>query len=93
MIESFRDKETERVFFRQRSRRFSEALARSALKKLLLLDAADSIQDLRLPPGNRLERLAGDRRGQYCIRINDQWRLCFEWKSGHAVNVEIVDYH
>ncbi|MYA23440.1 MAG: type II toxin-antitoxin system RelE/ParE family toxin [Gemmatimonadetes bacterium] len=93
MIESFRDRETERVFFRQRSRRFSGTLARSALKKLLLLDAADSIQDLRLPPGNRLERLAGDRRGQYGIRINDQWRLCFEWKSGHAANVEIVDYH
>lgn len=93
MIESFRDRETERVFFRQRSRRFSGSLARSALKKLLLLDAADSIQDLRLSPGNRLERLAGDRRGQYSIRINDQWRLCFEWKAGRAVNVEIVDYH
>ena len=93
MIESFRDRETERVFFRQRSRRFSGALARSALKKLLLLDAADFIQDLQLPPGNRLERLAGDRRGQYSIRINDQWRLCFEWKAGHAANVEIVDYH
>ena len=93
MIESFREKETEKVFLRERSRKFSGLLARSALKKLLLLDAADSIQDLRTPPGNRLERLTGDRRGQYSIRINDQWRLCFEWKTGRATNVEIVDYH
>ena len=68
-------------------------MARSALKKLLLLDAADSIQDLRSPPGNRLERLTGNRKGQHSIRINDQWRLCFEWKAGRATNVEIVDYH
>ncbi len=67
-------------------------MARSALKKLLLLDAADSIQDLRSPPGNRLERLTGNRKGQHSIRINDQWRLCFEWKAGRATNVEIVDY-
>ena len=93
MIESFRDRETERVFHRERSRKFSKILARSALKKLLLLDAADSIQDLRSPPGNRLERLTGDRRGQYSIRINEQWRLCFEWKAGRATHVEIVDYH
>ena len=93
MIDSFRDRETERVFLRERSRKFSGILARSALKKLLLLDAADSIQDLRSPPGNRLERLTGDRSGQYSIRINEQWRLCFEWKAGSATNVEIVDYH
>ena len=93
MIESFRDREAERVFRRERSRKFSGILARSALKKLLLLDAADSIQDLRSPPGNRLERLTGDRRDQYSIRINEQWRLCFEWKAGCATNVEIVDYH
>ena len=93
MIESFRDRETEKVFLRERSRRFSGVLARSALKKLLLLDAADSVQDLRSPPGNRLERLTGNRRGQHSIRINDQWRLCFVWKAGRATNVEIVDYH
>ena len=93
MIESFRDRETEKVFLRQRSRRFSGALARSALKKLLLLDAADSIQDLQSPPGNRLEMLKGTRSGQYSIRINEQWRVCFEWKAGQATNVEIVDYH
>lgn len=93
MIESFRDREAEKVFLREKSRKFSGPVTRSALKKLLLLDAADSVQDLRSPPGNRLERLTGDRRGQYSIRINDQWRVCFQWKSGHAANVEIVDYH
>ena len=93
MIESFRDRDTERVFRRERTRRFSGALARSALKKLILLDAAASLQDLRSPPGNMLERLAGVRRGQYSIRINEQWRICFDWKAGRAANVEIVDYH
>ena len=93
MINSFRNSDTERVFLRQRSRRFSGTLSRAALKKLLLLDAADSIQDLRSPPGNHLERLSGDRRGQYSIRINERWRVCFEWKTGHAENVEIADYH
>ena len=93
MIESFRDRDTERVFRRERTRRFSGALARSALKKLILLEAAASLQDLRSPPGNMLERLAGVRRGQYSIRINEQWRICFDWKAGRAANVEIVDYH
>ena len=93
MIESFGDRDTERVFRRERTRRFSRAFARSALKKLILLDAAASIQDLRSPPGNMLERLAGVRRGQYSIRINNQWRICFDWKAGRAANVEIVDYH
>ena len=93
MIKSFRDKETERVFHRGKSRKFSGILGRAALKKLLLVDAAESIQDLRAPPGNRLERLSGDRKGQYSIRINDQWRVCFQWKEGHAAEVEITDYH
>ena len=93
MIKSFRDKEAERVFHRLKSRKFPDALYRSALKKLLLLDAAESIQDLRMPPGNRLERLSGDRRGQYSIRVNNQWRVCFKWKDGNAADVEIVDYH
>ena len=93
MIRSFRDRETERVFARVRSRRFSGQLARAALRKLLLLDAAESVEDLRAPPGNRLERLSGSRKGQYSIRVNDQWRICFRWQRGHAEDVEIVDYH
>jgi proteic killer suppression protein len=93
MIKSFRDKETERVFLRVRSRKFSGVLGRAALKKLLIIDAADSVQDLRSPPGNCLERLSGDRKGQYSIRVNDQWRICFQWSQGHAVGIEIVDYH
>ena len=66
---------------------------RLALRKLLVLDAADALQDLRVPPGNRLEKLKGDRAGQYSIRINDQWRICFEWRDGDAHSVEITDYH
>ena len=93
MIKSFNDRETERIFERHKSRKLPGALGRAALKKLLLLDAAESIQDLRAPPGNRLERLFGDRKGHYSIRINDQWRLCFQWREGHAAEVEIVDYH
>lgn len=93
MIRSFHDRDTEKVFQRRPSTKFCGPLFRSALKKLLVLDAAESVQDLRSPPGNRLERLAGDRKGQYSIRINDQWRVCFQWKDGHAHRVEIVDYH
>lgn len=92
MIRGFRCKETEKVFTRQRSRRFG-GIQRIALRKLLVLDAAGSLNDLRIPPSNRLEKLAGDREGQHSIRINDQWRVCFRWKSGDADNVEIVDYH
>jgi proteic killer suppression protein len=92
MIKGFRCKETEKVFKRQRSRRFG-AIQRIALRKLLVLDAAGSLDDLRIPPANRLERLKGDRKGQYSIRINDQWRVCFRWKTGDADDVEIVDYH
>jgi len=93
MIQPFKDKETERVFNRLRSRKFSGPLAHMALKKLLILDAAESIQDLRSPPGNRLEQLSGSRKGQHSIRINDQWRICFEWRQGNAIHVEIIDYH
>ena len=93
MIISFRDKEAERIFQRLRSRKFSGVLGRVALKKLLLIDAAESVQDLRYPPGNRLERLSGNRKGQYSIRMNDQWRICFQWSQGNAMDVEIVDYH
>ena len=93
MIRSFRDDETERVFRRERSRRLPSGIQRSALRKLLILDAAETIEDLRVPPGNRVEKLSGDRVGQHSIRINDQWRICFRWEDGDAADVEIVDYH
>jgi proteic killer suppression protein len=93
MIESFRDSETERLFRRERRTKFARPLQRSALRKLLLLDAAEALADLRVPPGNRLEKLVGDRAGQYSIRINDQWRICFRWEGGNPWDVEIVDYH
>ena len=92
MIRGFRCRETEKVFQRRYSKRFSR-IQRVALRKLLILDAADTLGDLRSPPGNRLERLSGDRHGQHSIRINDQWRICFHWKNGDATEVEIVDYH
>jgi proteic killer suppression protein len=93
MIRSFRDRETERLFSRQPVRGLPSDTQRAALRKLVLLDAAESLDDLRVPPGNRLEKLAGDRAGQHSIRINDQWRICFRWRDGHAEDVEIVDYH
>ena len=93
MIKSFRDKDTEKVFARQRVRRLPAKLHRAALRKLLILDAAEEIGDLRVPPGNRLEKLRGDRAGEYSIRINEQWRICFRWRAGNAYDVEIVDYH
>ena len=93
MIRSFRDKETEKVFRREGSRKFPPALQRQAQRKLAILDGAETLQDLRIPPGNRLEKLQGDRDGQYSIRINDQWRICFRWSEGDAKDVEITDYH
>jgi proteic killer suppression protein len=93
MIVGFRDRQTERVFLRQGKVRLSKPLRRAALRKLLMLDAAESLDDLRVPPANRLEQLRGDRAGQHSIRINDQWRVCFRWMAGHADEVEIVDYH
>ena len=93
MIRSFRDKDTEKVFRREGSRKLSSALQRQALRKLLILDGAETLQDLRIPPGNHLERLRGDRKGRYSIRINDQWRICFNWSDGNAEDVEIADYH
>ena len=92
MIKGFRCKETEKVFLRKPSKRFS-AIRRIALRKLLVLDAAGALADLRVPPANRLERLSRDRKGQYSIRVNDQWRICFRWRNGNAMDVEIVDYH
>lgn len=93
MIKSFASKETEKLFRRERTIRLPADIRRAALRKLLVLDAAERVEDLRIPPGNRLERLAGDRLGQWSIRINDQWRICFHWSDGDAGDVEIVDYH
>jgi proteic killer suppression protein len=93
MIRSFRDKETESIFLREKSRKLPPDVQRIAQRKLVMLDAADSLQDLRVPPGNRLERLSGDREGQHSIRVNDQWRICFRWEEGHADDVEVADYH
>jgi proteic killer suppression protein len=92
MIRSFRDKDTEKFADGQSVGRF-RAFERVAYRKIKYLMAAVSLEDLRVPPGNRLEALAGDRAGQHSIRINDQWRICFVWKDGGAERVEIVDYH
>jgi toxin HigB-1 len=93
MIRSWADAEAEKLFKLQRSKRLPADLQRIALRKLLMLDAAVSLEDLTIPPANRLEKLKGDRAGQWSIRINDQWRVCFSWKNGSAYDVEIVDYH
>jgi len=92
VIQSLRCADTERLFHRESVRRF-KAIERQTLRKLDMLDAAQDIRTLSTLPGNRLERLRGERKGQYSIRINDQWRVCFEWRHGHAYEVEIVDYH
>lgn len=93
MIRTFRDRDTERIFRRERVKRYALQFQKLAQRKLDILDAAETLEDLRHPPGNRLERLSGNRKGQHSIRINDQWRICFKWKSGQAEDVEIVDYH
>lgn len=92
MIRHFQCRDTERLFHGEAVRRWG-AWTRVAMRKLEWLHAARDLNDLRVPPGNRLEKLSGERTGQYSIRINDQWRLCFEWRDGDAWNVEIVDYH
>jgi toxin HigB-1 len=93
MIKTFADKETEKLFRRMFSKKLPPNIQLAARMKLEILDAAEALQDLRVPPGNRLERLSGDRAGQYSIRINDQWRICFTWRQENAYEVEIVDYH
>lgn len=93
MIKSFKDKETEKLFSRHFSKKLPQNLQHLARRKLVMLDAAPELNALRIPPGNRLEALKGDRKGQYCIRINDQWRVCFRWQTGDAYDVEIADYH
>ena len=93
MIKSFRDRDTERLFQRRSIGKLGPAIQRVALRKLVMLDAAGALGDLRVPPGNRLEKLRGDREGQYSIRVNERWRICFRWRAGDAYDVEIADYH
>jgi proteic killer suppression protein len=93
MIKSFANKETERLFNRHFSKKLPEQIQFSARMKLEILDAAEVLDDLRVPPGNRLEKLTGDRNRYYSIRINQQWRICFRWENENAYDVEIIDYH
>jgi len=93
MIQSFKCKETEKIFGRNFSKRFPKDIQRVALRKLRMLNRATTVNDLRIPPSNHLELLKGDRSGQHSIRINEQRRICFEWKNGDAFDVETVDYH
>lgn len=93
MIRSFKCKETAKIFNLERSKKFPSDLQQVALRKLKMLNRSINLKDLRIPPANRLEALKGHRAGQWSIRINDQWRICFLWKAGDAHNVEIVDYH
>jgi proteic killer suppression protein len=93
VIRSFASKETEKIFNRQRSLKLPQDIQQVALRKLRMLNRAVTLNDLRAPPANRLEKLSGAREGQHSIRINQQWRVCFEWREGDAYNVEIVDYH
>ena len=93
MIRSFRGKDTATIWQRGFVKRLSPELSSLTYNKLVLINAAESINDLRVPPGNRLEKLGGDRAGQYSVRVNNQWRICFTWSAGGAANVELVDYH
>ena len=93
MIRSFKSRELEALFSRHPARRLGPDVQRSALRKLRMLNRAETLQDLRVPPANHLEALKGDRQGQHSIRINDRWRICFRWEQGDVYDVEIVDYH
>jgi len=93
MIESFASEETEKIFRGQVSKKLPKDIQRTARRKLIYLDDAEDLKDLLAPPGNRLEKLKGSRTGQYSIRINDQWRICFNWAGSKAKDVEIVNYH
>ena len=93
MIKSFAGRETELVFKGLFSRKLPNDIQKAALRKLLIINASEALDDLRVPPGNRLEKLSGARREQHNIRINDQWRICFRWRDGDAYEVEITDYH
>jgi toxin HigB-1 len=93
MIRTFKDDETQKVFERHVSTKLPISIQQVSLRKLRMLNNADDLRDLRIPPANHLEKLSGERLGQYSIRINDQWRICFEWKDNNAYEVEITDYH
>jgi len=93
VIKTFRDAETEKIYQRERSRKLPSDIQQVALRKLRMINNAINLNDLRVPPANRLEKLSGNRAGQHSIRINDQWRICFEWRGSDALNVEITDYH
>ena len=93
MIKNFTCKETERIFNREYSKKLPSDIQKIAFRKLRMLNRSINLQDLKIPPANRLEKLSGAREGQYSIRINDQWRICFEWRDGNAHDLEIVDYH
>jgi proteic killer suppression protein len=93
VIRGFKDRETEKLFNREYSRRFPVDIQRAALRKLRMLHRSRTLDDLKIPPGNRLENLKGERKGQMSIRINDQWRICFKWLNNDAYDVEITDYH
>lgn len=93
MLKSFADKETEKIWNEQQSKRLPVTIQQRALNKLAMMSQAACLEDLKIPPANRLEALKGDRSGQFSIRINQQWRICFRWKDGDAYDVEIADYH
>ena len=93
MIKSFRCKETEKIFLRNYSKKFSKEINELGFRKLRMLNRSQEVNDLKVPPGNRLEKLKGDRSGQYSIRINNQFRICFKWSGQDAFDVEIIDYH
>jgi len=93
MIRSFKDTEAAKIYARQRSKKLPTDIQQVALRKMRMLNNAHSLDDLKIPPANRLEKLSGARSGQYSIRIDDQWRICFEWQGNNACNVEIADYH
>ena len=93
MIESFKCRETEKIFHRQFSKKLPHNIQKIAFRKLRMLNRSSTAQDLRVPPANKLEALSGNRKGQHGIRINDQWRICFKWQNGNAYDAEIVDYH
>lgn len=93
MIRSFADRETEKIFHQNVSKKLPYSIQKTALRKLIMIDSAETLQDLRVPPANRLEALKGNRKGQYSIRINDQYRICFRFSANGAEDVEITDYH
>lgn len=93
MIQSFKGKLAEKIFADKSVKKIPQSLQRVAKRKLLMIHASICVQDLKVPPGNKLEKLKGARKGQYSVRINDQWRICFGWESGNAIDVEIIDYH